>query len=424
MSWHGSRKSAPQTGHLTSMRRKKCSNFRVFIWMYARSYIGHSAKEVLDDNSSQLSVPGKDCMHMRFQQVDAHKGCGPCSLIRETAPTLHGLDDLASIFPGGVIGAEQTYDGLTGGEKNRLRSLLDHEVADNTRKNYLSQWNRFEAWAERRKVRSRPADPMQVVAYLMERLDEGCSLSTLRASVSAISYMHKRMHDRVECPDPCATYLVRRTLSAMAREVGREQKQAAPLTEAVFKAILGVACEPRVGKGGNLERPDTALRRGSLDIAMIGMMRDGLLRISEASDAVWSDIEGRSDGSGRLLIRRSKNDQEARGFVAYLSEHAMSYLDTIRNGASNTDSVIGLRPNGIAKRIKRVAQQAGLGNGFSGHSCRVGMACDLAGEGIGLPRIMNVGRWSSAEMVAHYTRNEAAGRNAVAEYYSYRLRLS
>ena len=102
----------------------------------------------------------------------------------------------------------------------------------------------------------------------------------------------------------------------------------------------------------------------------------------------------------------------------------MSYLDTIRNGASDAGSVIGLRPNQIAKRTKRAAQQAGLGDGFSGHSCRVGMACDLAREGKDLPRIMNVGRWSSAEMVSHYTRNESAGRNAVAEYHSFRLRLS
>ena len=58
MSWHGSRKSAPQTGHLTSMRCKKCSNFRVFIWMYARSYIGHSVPAVHQNGKGYSRLAG------------------------------------------------------------------------------------------------------------------------------------------------------------------------------------------------------------------------------------------------------------------------------------------------------------------------------------------------------------------------------
>ena len=217
---------------------------------------------------------------------------------------------------------------------------------------------------------------------------------------------------------------MRGTLSGATRLLGRTQKQASPLTGEAFEKIRKTACTPRIGKGGHIERPETALKRGGLDIAMIGLMRDGLLRVSEASEVVWSDIEVRPDGSGRLLIRRSKTDVEGRGFVAYLSMHTMSHLDEMRDGATDKDRVIALRPNQIGRRIKRAAQQAGLGNGFSGHSCRVGMACDLAREDISLTRIMQAGRWSTAQMVSHYIRNEIAGRNAVAEYYGYRHRLN
>ena len=50
---------------------------------------------------------------------------------------------------------------------------------------------------------------------------------------------------------------------------------------------------------------------GDLDIALISLVRDAMLRVSEAADLTWKDIETEADGSGRLLIRRSKTDPEA-----------------------------------------------------------------------------------------------------------------
>ena len=89
----------------------------------------------------------------------------------------------------------------------------------------------------------------------------------------------------------------------------------------------------------------------------------------------------------------------------------------IRDGASEEDSVFSLRPNSIARRIKEAARTAGLGEGYSGHSPRVGMARDLARAGTELPRLMTAGRWHSPRMPALYTRNETVARGAVAQYY-------
>ena len=183
-----------------------------------------------------------------------------------------------------------------------------------------------------------------------------------------------------------------------------------------------MACEPRTARGGRLESEEYAGRRGRLDIAMIAIMRDGLLRVSEAEVITWSDVEARRDGSGRLLIRRSKTDPEGKGAIAYLWLETMSYLDDVRDRAGDDDRIIGLSANQISSRIKQAALQAGFGDGFSGHSPRVGMAVDLASEGTELPALMNAGRWASSEMPALYIRNEAAGRNAVARYYQYDLR--
>ena len=60
---------------------------------------------------------------------------------------------------------------------------------------------------------------------------------------------------------------------------------------------------------------------------------------------------------------------------------------------------------------------AGLGDGFSAHSPRVGMAQDLSAAGAELPELMTAGRWDSPTMPARYTEAQAAGRGAVAQYY-------
>ena len=146
-------------------------------------------------------------------------------------------------------------------------------------------------------------------------------------------------------------------------------------------------------------------------------MRDAMLRVSEAAALQWRDIETESDETGRLLIRRSKTDVDGDGAVAFLSTQTMEALSRIRNGAPGSESVFGLRPNQMTQRIKKAALAAGLGDGFSGHSPRVGMARDLARAGIELPSLMIAGRWRTPGMPAHYIRNETAGKGAVAQFY-------
>ena len=305
--------------------------------------------------------------------------------------------------------------GLTGTDSANVRLLLDHVVSKNTRRTYGYQWDAFVKWAQERGMAPFPANAEQVAAYLAERFwDEGHSPTTLRTAAAAISFVHRNGNE----DDPCARLEVRDALAGAAHVYGHRTKQARGLTSAVFNVIRETACRPRLGRGGNLERSEMAQVRGLVDIAMIGLMRDSLLRVSEAADLVWHDLTAWRDGSGRLLIRRSKTDRQAEGAVGYVSRHTMSVLEDIRDGACATDRVFGIRSNQISNRIKRAALQAGFGNGFSGHSPRVGMAQDLAAAGTELPSLMVAGRWRSPRMPADYIRNEEVGRGAVALYYS------
>ena len=121
-------------------------------------------------------------------------------------------------------------------------------------------------------------------------------------------------------------------------------------------------------------------------------MRDAMLMVSEAAALPRGDIEADPDGTGRLLIRRSKTDPEGEGAIAYVSVPTMAALTSLWNGAATGDSMFGLQPNQLSKRIKKAAHAAGLGDGFSGQSPRVGMAQDLVRAGIELPGLMPAGR--------------------------------
>ena len=52
---------------------------------------------------------------------------------------------------------------------------------------------------------------------------------------------------------------------------------------------------------------------GLRDAALVSLMSDALLRVSEAAALLVEDIEEAEDGSGRLTIRHSKTDQEGVG---------------------------------------------------------------------------------------------------------------
>ena len=149
-------------------------------------------------------------------------------------------------------------------------------------------------------------------------------------------------------------------------------------------------------------------------------MRDGLLRRSEAAALIWSDIELRDDASALITVRRSKTDPEAEGVVLYIGKEAAQALRAIQPTRELLDPstpVCGLTTRHIGNRVRAAAPAAGLGEGFTGHSGRVGMAQDLVKSGVELPALMTAGRWKSARMPARYAERQAAGRGAVARYY-------
>ena len=59
-----------------------------------------------------------------------------------------------------------------------------------------------------------------------------------------------------------------------------------------------------------MKSAETAQRRATLDLAIIGVLVDGGLRRSEAAVLTWGDLELWPDGTGWLTIQKGKNQVE------------------------------------------------------------------------------------------------------------------
>ena len=229
-----------------------------------------------------------------------------------------GCDDLRSPYT--TVQSKGSFDVadeagvLTEADVRRMRAVYEHEVSNNTRANYRAQWRRFTDWARSRGTDALLADPVQVAAYLAERMElHKHKPATLRAAAAAIGFIHSS--SRLD--NPCDTKDVKKTLSGATRKAGSQQSQAEGLTDRALEAVRATAYIPRRSRGGNFESAETARRRGQVDTAMISLMRDALLRVSEASALRWEDLTAAEDGTGRLIIRRSKTDTHGEGVVVF-----------------------------------------------------------------------------------------------------------
>ena len=271
-------------------------------------------------------------------------------------------------------------------------------ASESTHRNYEAQWNRFVEWANQEGIsHTLPLDPGVVVRYLEDRRHGNISPAwnrkvaspatpgTLRVAAAAIRYRHARLG----MPDPCSTVQVWSALERLAPGNGVEQNHASPLDRPSFVRIRETVTEPRIGRSGKLERGRTALRRGLCDIALIGVMRDAMLRVAEAAELKWEDIEEQQDGSGRIALPNRSRGQEST--LCYVSVETMRDLDKIRGRAEDSALVFNMTRSQITSRVRRAAEQAGLTGRFDSHSPRIGMVRDMDAADASLYEIQQSG---------------------------------
>ena len=296
---------------------------------------------------------------------------------------------------------------LTDEQRQRVSDALENAQAVNTRRNYAGQCLKFRSWCEGEGQSALPASPEVVAAYAAELVAEGKSMSTVRLAVSAIVDAHRRVD--LESPVNAG---VTETLRGLARRVGASQKQAKPLDADALAAVRATAFTPRRSRGGSLGSEVFALKRGRLDIALASVLSDAGLRVSEAVQLRWRNVLDTETGAGLVYIERSKTDQAGEGAYVAITPETLTALKQLRQDSGvMTDAdapVFGLAISQISRRVDSMARIAGLGDGYSSHSGRVGLAIRMTRRGAPLQAVQTHGRWKSPQMPARYTRGEKA----------------
>ena len=317
-------------------------------------------------------------------------------------------------------------EGLTEEEVQRLTSCQVHTLSDKTRKSYQRYWARYKIWCQERDKQPEDAGPGLLSLYLTELSQPNNSDPSrankplvVRNHLSAIRYCYKqiRSHD-----NPGSSPLVFSTMTGITKGNPTAPSSMTGLRHEHYEKIKETAHEPRPS-----ERPCQTEIRAALDIAIIGLMRDGMLRSGEASKVLWEHLQQHEDEEGRtattLFIPISKNDQTGEGSYVWVSPEtveALGKMDQTRrkNGKAPTDDrIFQLKQASIVEHIKFACEFAGIPGRFGGHSPRIGMAEDLAMAETSHVKLSHAGRWGDPTMAIHYTRGIEASKGAVAQYH-------
>ena len=300
-------------------------------------------------------------------------------------------------------------------ERRRIDKVRSHSKAENTRAAYTEWWNRFQRWLEGRGDDTALPIDAELVALYLEEHKGHYKVNTLEIVKKAIRHAHLS----AGFDTPTEEKVVVEVMGGLKREKkGEGVVQAEPLTREGLARIIATARNRRKAGRGK-ENKERARIRGNRDIALAHVQFDGMLRPDELVELHWGDIEYNPDGkSGVAFIRHSKTDQEGEGAVQWLSPGAMAALEAIRpDNAAPSDEIFPFDTRMVRLHINRAGIEAGLGDGLSGHSARVGMLQELVQADISEVAIVKDGRWSGFEMISYYSRKLAPSKGAVAQWY-------
>ena len=306
---------------------------------------------------------------------------------------------------------------LTDVDLARIDGFMEASVPPKTYAQFQREWQVFKSWCAKKGIEEpKKALPSEVCAFLAlkaARLDASSVISFRDALAWWFSFFR---------PDdnPVRDPMVKKLIQGVLNTTGKPAEQMSPIREPDYELVASVAFEPLYG-----ETRDRALLRGAVDVAAIGFLRSGLLRGGEGAAALWKQLERQSDGTGVLLIPRSKNDREGKGAVVGIAGPIMDAVDYMRDirrvlqpDRARRPEIFTLQANNLGGHIKDACERAGLVGRYRTHSCRIGMCQDLASAGFTALQIAAAGRWKNPRMVAYYIRNISLADGAVAQWYA------
>lgn len=298
----------------------------------------------------------------------------------------------------------------------RLRALaadFGQAYAPNTLRAWAADWRVWTAFCARNGYAVLPAPVDALRTFLQDAIASGRKRATLDRYLSTLACVHRL----AEQPWPLDAMAGRLMWKALRRQLPARQDQAAGLTIDRIEAVIAALDEREL--------------RDVRDAALLALAYETMARASELVAMQVGDLSPDSDGSARVLIVRSKTDQEGEGALLYLSAETRQRVERWISSAGLEDGPLfrsvprsrkpkaggALFERDVSRIFKRRVGTAGLDvAGVSAHSTRVGPAQDLLAAGYGLPEIQQQGRWKSPGMVLRYGERIAAGRSAMARF--------
>ena len=281
--------------------------------------------------------------------------------------------------------------------------LVKASVAPSTVKTYRLAMQQLEIWLDGRSL----SDHL-LANYITGLYQDGKSPATISKIVAAVKWTVKNQGVEISFE------ITEKALAGIRRKgKDRGRGQVDGITWEEVEQICALA-----------EAEGTVA--GLRDSAMIRLMSDGLLRISEVVAVDVADVDS------ALRVHQSKTNPGTAGLpevTLYIGEPTREAIRRYCEAGGITEGPLfrwirrgdniaktRLTIDGVRKIIKRRARAAGIEGKISGHSLRIGSAVSLAQAGASVVNMQVAGRWKSPQMPAHYARAELVEQGAIARY--------
>ena len=293
--------------------------------------------------------------------------------------------------------------------RDTARMLMGASISKNTKIAYRRALEKFDAWCvDTGVVESDDA----AAAYLVDEFNAGAAPSSVSLVIAALRF-RRGLQGLPRSPGPRTD-----RIAAGFRREGRGRGRG---------QVTGITWEDADRMAARAARDGDA--RGLRDAAIIAVMSDAMLRVSEMLALSWHHFRVADDrASGLVDVERSKTDQDGAGAVLYLRPSTMQRVAAwqVASGQSGGPVCLGVGRDGLIRLrvicavsvrnlLKDRAASIGLTGRISSHSLRVGAAQSLAARGASLVEMQVAGRWQGSTMPAHYARRITPLKGAVAK---------
>jgi site-specific recombinase XerD len=284
-------------------------------------------------------------------------------------------------------------------------AYVEKSKAAATRRAYLTDQNRFEAWCSARALGSRPAAAETVANFLSWMACSGFRVATIERNLVAISVAHRQ----VGFESPRRHALVRNVLRGIRRTLGVAPKNKRAVVASDLRGMLAATA---------------AGLKGARDRALLSVAFAGALRRSEVVALNVADLEFTTEGV-LISVRQSKTDQEGAGEIVAvpfgtLPETCPVQLLRTWMGAARVDggplfraidrhgNLADSRLSGkaVATVTKELAAMTGIEpRSVGAHSLRAGLITSAVGSGKPEHVVMKHTRHKSVNAFRSYIRD-------------------